>query len=59
MNLMDFCMWGFPQIQSFSGLVYFLTGTYFELIFLVWVLNMAMSVLKRILYHFGGVKNGC
>lgn len=57
MNLSDFCMWGVPQIDSFSRLVFWLLGSYFELVFIVWVLNVSFSILKKIIYKLGGVRN--
>lgn len=58
MNLSDFCLWGIPQITSFSRLVFWLLGSYFELVFIIFVLNIAFSALKKIIYHLGGIKNG-
>lgn len=56
MNLSDFCFWGVGQITSFSNLVCWLLGSFFELYFLVWVLNIAFSFLKKIILHLGGVR---
>lgn len=47
-----------PQITSFASLVYYFLGSYFELVFIVWVLNVTFSAIKRIVYSLGGVKNG-
>ncbi len=55
-NLADFCAWGIGQITSFRDLVFWLLGSYFELWFLVWVLNISFSFLKKIILHLGGVK---
>lgn len=42
--------------MSFSNLVFWLLGSYFELVFIIWVLNIAFSALKRLILHFGGVR---
>lgn len=57
MNLSDFCMWGVGDIKSFSSLVFWLLGSYLELVFIIWVLNLAFSLLKSIVLKLGGVKN--
>lgn len=56
MNLADLCLWGVGQVTSFSNLVCWLLGSFFELYFLIWVLNIAFSFLKKIVLHLGGVK---
>ncbi len=56
MNLADFCFWGVGEISSFSKLITWIIGSTFEIMFLVWVLNMAFSFLRKIILYFGGVK---
>lgn len=56
MNLADLCLWGIGKVNSFSDLVFWLLGSYFELYFIIWVLNITFSFLKKIILHLGGVK---
>lgn len=55
-SLNDFCFWGIGQISSFSHLVFWLLGSFFELYFIIWVLNITFSFLKKIVFHLGGIK---
>ncbi|MDE7398590.1 MAG: hypothetical protein K2N06_03590 [Oscillospiraceae bacterium] len=57
MNLNDFCFWGIGQISSFTHLVFWLCGSFFEIFFIVWVLNVAFSIFKSCVMHLAGVKN--
>lgn len=56
MNLADFCFFGIDEIHSFANILNWMTGTYFEISFLVWVLNITFSFFKKIVMHFGGVR---
>lgn len=49
----------FGMSDSFSGFahfLYYLVGGYFEIMFVVLVLNMAFSALKSLVLRVGGVK---
>lgn len=49
----------FGMSDNFSGFahfLYYLVGGYFEIMFVVLVLNMSFSALKSIILHIGGVK---
>lgn len=49
----------FGLSDSFSGFTHFLmylVGGFFEIMFVVLVLNMAFSALKAIVLHLGGVR---
>ena len=41
---------------GFTHLLMYLVGGFFEIMFVVLVLNMAFSALKFIVLHLGGVK---
>lgn len=42
--------------SGFAHYVYYLVGGYFEIMFVVLVLNMSFSALKSLVLHIGGVK---
>ena len=49
----------FGLSDSFTGFAHFLmylVGGFFEIMFVVVVLNMAFSALKSIILHLGGVR---
>lgn len=56
MNLSDFCFWGVGQLSSFSNLVFWLLGSFFEIMFMIRVLNVGFSILKACVLHLAGVR---
>lgn len=49
----------FGMANSFLGFTHFLlylVGGFFEILFVVLVLNMAFSALKSVVLHLGGVR---
>lgn len=56
-NFLDFSFFGFPTgFTGFAQLVLWCVGSAFDIIFIVIVLNTAMSLLRAIVLHLAGVK---
>lgn len=56
-NLFDFPFFGFPSnFTGFAQFVLWLLGSAFDIIFIVIVLNVAMSILRAVVLYLAGVK---
>lgn len=54
-NLFDFPYFGFPNnFTGFAQFILWLLGSAFDVIFVVLVINVAMSLLRLIVLHLGG-----